>query len=183
MRRRVFLQQLLGLGCVGSTAAMSGCGSIFHNERVHQPHSRDIDWKIAALNGLGLAFFFVPGVVAFVVDFYTGAIYLPPPCSPRSVASEANSNPVDPAQPPLGDTADWLRSGQTTTVPPLDLKPERIEEVVGEQLGRQISLHDADVRVSELPKLTGYVQQYRRHRHDPSFGVTSQAFFRNGLAG
>ena len=45
---------------------------------VHQPHSRDLDWKMVACNGLGLAFFFVPGVIAFAVDFYTGAIYLPP---------------------------------------------------------------------------------------------------------
>lgn len=57
---------------------MTGCGTMFHNERVGQPHSRDIDWKVAGLNGLGLALFFVPGVVAFAVDFYTGAIYLPP---------------------------------------------------------------------------------------------------------
>lgn len=32
---------------------------------------------VAALNAVGLLFFFVPGVVAFGVDFMTGAIYLP----------------------------------------------------------------------------------------------------------
>jgi hypothetical protein len=48
-----------------------------HHERVGQPHSQQIDWKIAALNGLGMLLFFVPGAAAFAVDFYTGAIYLP----------------------------------------------------------------------------------------------------------
>lgn len=37
-----------------------------------------IDWKIAALDGLGLLFFFIPGVIAFAVDFHNGTIYLPP---------------------------------------------------------------------------------------------------------
>ena len=78
MRRREFLSQLAGWGWAVGTIGISGCGTVLHNERVGQPHSRDIDWKVAGLNGLGLAFFFVPGVIAFAVDFYTGAIYLPP---------------------------------------------------------------------------------------------------------
>jgi hypothetical protein len=72
VQRREFL--VVALCSSGS----GGCGWLLHPERCGQPHSRDIDWKIAALDGLGLLLFFVPGVVAFVVDFYTGAIYLPP---------------------------------------------------------------------------------------------------------
>ena len=48
-----------------------------HPERRGQPHSNQIDWRVAALGGFGLILFFVPGIVAFAVDFYTGAIYLP----------------------------------------------------------------------------------------------------------
>ena len=36
-----------------------------------------LDPGIVLLDGLGLLLFFVPGVIAFAVDFATGAIYLP----------------------------------------------------------------------------------------------------------
>src|SRR5688572_1310101 len=78
MNRRDFMARTVATGVLGTTCGTIGCGTIFHSERVGQPHSRDLDWKIVGLNSLGLIFFFVPGVVAFVVDFCTGAIYLPP---------------------------------------------------------------------------------------------------------
>ncbi len=90
MQRRRFLAYLAAEGCLGTLACtLSGCGTLLHHDRVGQPHSQQIDWKIAALNGLGMLFFFVPGVAAFAVDFYTGAIYLPsdeyyPPSYPPS---------------------------------------------------------------------------------------------------
>lgn len=46
-------------------------------ERRGQP-SGQLDWGVVLLDGIGLLLFFVPGVVAFAVDFATGAIYLPP---------------------------------------------------------------------------------------------------------
>src|SRR5262245_36313092 len=79
MNRREFMPRAIAAGLFGTGASCtSGCGTVFHSERVGQAHSRDLDWKIVGLNALGLIFFFVPGVVAFVVDFCTGAIYLPP---------------------------------------------------------------------------------------------------------
>jgi hypothetical protein len=81
MQRREFVAHLLGRGAVVAVSAgacfASGCGTVFYPERRYAPHSNQIDWKIAALDGLGLLLFFVPGVVAFAVDFVTGAIYLP----------------------------------------------------------------------------------------------------------
>jgi hypothetical protein len=55
-----------------------GCGTILHPERRHQPPGGGLDWGIVALDTLGLLLFFIPGVIAFAVDFTTGAIYLPP---------------------------------------------------------------------------------------------------------
>ncbi len=81
MQRRQFVTYVLERGVVvalgGAACSASGCGAIMHPERCGQPHSNQIDWKIAALDGLGLLLFFVPGVVAFAVDFCTGAIFLP----------------------------------------------------------------------------------------------------------
>ena len=72
--RRKFLQALLA-GCV--PPALTGCGTIFFPERRGQP-AGPLDWRIVALDALGLFFFFIPGIIAFAVDFTTGAIYLPP---------------------------------------------------------------------------------------------------------
>lgn len=70
--RREFLRWGLGSGMLGAV----GCGTILHPERRGQPAGK-LDWKIVALDGIGLLFFFVPGVIAFAVDFATGTIYLP----------------------------------------------------------------------------------------------------------
>jgi hypothetical protein len=71
--RRRFLQLTLsGLASCGC----AGCGTVLHPERRGQPGG-SLDWKIVALDAVGLLFFFVPGVIAFAVDFATGAIYLP----------------------------------------------------------------------------------------------------------
>ncbi len=55
---------------------LAGCGTVLYPERRGQVGGR-IDPGVAILDGLGLLLFFVPGVVAFGVDFTTGAIYLP----------------------------------------------------------------------------------------------------------
>ncbi|MBK1789810.1 polyribonucleotide nucleotidyltransferase [Persicirhabdus sediminis] len=52
------------------------CGTIIHPERRGQK-SGQLDPAVVALDAVGLLFFFIPGVVAFAVDFSTGAIYLP----------------------------------------------------------------------------------------------------------
>lgn len=96
MQRRTFVASAIGT-CL---YASSGCGTLLHPERRGQPHSHQIDWKVAALDGLGLILFFVPGVVAFAVDFYTGAIYLPD--GPTFVPATPSGPPGGPAYPPPG---------------------------------------------------------------------------------
>lgn len=61
---------------VGLIAQLSACGTILHPERKGQ-RSGQIDPKIAVFNAIGLLFFFIPGVIAFAVDFSNGTIYLP----------------------------------------------------------------------------------------------------------
>ncbi len=70
--RREFLLQ-----AAVTAVAASGCGTIFYPERRGQPAGL-LDWKVVALDTLGLLFFFIPGVIAFAVDFNNGTIYLPP---------------------------------------------------------------------------------------------------------
>ncbi len=170
MERRAFLQQLLVLG--GATSGLTGCGTILHHDRIHKSHSRDIDWKVAALNGLGLAFFFVPGVVAFVVDFYTGAIYLPPKHSGRGYAKEGETQPVAPF-----DTDEAIDNWKKVLVPPSELEPERIEQVIHEEAGDDISLNEPSARVSRLTNLKDLNRHRQLHSEDTEFGMTPETFF------
>lgn len=72
-RRRFFGLAVANASLIGST----GCGTIFYPERRGQPAGM-LDWKVVALDGIGLLLFFIPGVIAFAVDFNNGTIYLPP---------------------------------------------------------------------------------------------------------
>jgi len=55
----------------------SGCGTLMFSDRQGQSPGR-VDPNVVILDGIGLLLFLVPGLVAFAVDFSSGAIYLPP---------------------------------------------------------------------------------------------------------
>jgi hypothetical protein len=52
------------------------CGTLLYPERRGQKSGR-IDPAVAIMDGLGCLLFVIPGLIAFAVDFATGAIYLP----------------------------------------------------------------------------------------------------------
>lgn len=56
---------------------MTACGTIFFPDRRGQIEGK-IDPVVAALDAVGLLFYVIPGLIAFGVDFATGAIYLEP---------------------------------------------------------------------------------------------------------
>ena len=62
--------------CVVLMIQLVGCGTILYPERKGQKAGR-IDMGVAILDGIGLLFFLIPGVIAFAVDFNNGTIYLP----------------------------------------------------------------------------------------------------------
>ena len=203
MLRREFMSRLVGWGCVGGTACCAaGCGTLMHSERRGQPRSNDIDWNIAALDGLGLVLFFVPGVVAFAVDFYTGAIYLPagpeqsfPEYVPGSQQAPSAISHQSPAVLPATPNANYSVSPppaeqqgparqdlgsvdlERLTVPRDELRLQRIEQVVTNHLGRLVSLSDSHARVSRLSRLDRFAGQCHRHRTDRTFGHRMQTFF------
>ncbi len=111
---------------------MASCGSLIHPDRVGRPHGRRIDPAIVLLDGLGLLCFFVPGVIAFAVDFGTGAIWLPPG---TYGATEQRDG--------------W----HVVRVPPEELTDERIEAVVSGHVGRPIRLSDESLRIERLRSL------------------------------
>lgn len=55
---------------------LAACGTLFYPDRRGQIEGK-IDPVVAALNAIGILFFVIPGLIAFGIDFATGAIYLP----------------------------------------------------------------------------------------------------------
>lgn len=55
---------------------LAGCGTIIYPERRGQAGGK-IDPAVVIMDGIGLLFWVIPGLVAFAVDFATGAIYSP----------------------------------------------------------------------------------------------------------
>jgi hypothetical protein len=55
---------------------MTACGSIFFPDRRGQIDGK-VDPLVIGLDAIGLLFYIIPGLIAFGVDFATGAIYLP----------------------------------------------------------------------------------------------------------
>ncbi len=71
---RALTTRLLILALAASVAA---CGTIIHPERQNQRASGNLDVGIVILDGIGLFFFIIPGVIAYAVDFSNHTIYLP----------------------------------------------------------------------------------------------------------
>jgi hypothetical protein len=142
--------------------------------------------------------------VAFVVDFYTGAIYLPaehacppgphpaplPGYPPPGYPAPEYTLPPDASQPsyplllpappqaayesPQPWEAGCRPQLARVVVPREELTPARIEQVVSRHTGRPIVLAGSQTRLSPLPALDQYPEQCRRHRSDGHFGFGIQ---------
>jgi len=74
--RPLFARLVVAALLVAIAFGASGCGTILYPERKGQPAGY-LDGGVVLLDAIGLFFFVIPGVIAFAVDFSTGAIYLP----------------------------------------------------------------------------------------------------------
>jgi hypothetical protein len=134
LSRRSFVQMC----AAGAFSVVAGCGMILHPERRGQPPGGGLDWSIVALDGVGLLLFFIPGVIAFAVDFATGAIYLPPPG--------------------YGDAGRPATDVQLVEVqvPPAELTPQRVEQVASQHSGREVRLTAGRYVTAPLAKLADF---------------------------
>jgi hypothetical protein len=73
-RRRLRLRALL---CAAPLVHLCGCGTLISPNRHGQARGGQMDPAVVVMDGVLLLLFIVPGLVAFVIDFHTGAIYLP----------------------------------------------------------------------------------------------------------
>lgn len=127
--RTSFLSRRQWLAATLVAVQQSGCGTIFWPERRGQP-AGPLDLKVVALDAVGLLFFFVPGVIAFAVDFATGAIYLPPGQHASTTDSKSR----------------WKRFPTATKQP----DPNEIEQVVYAHSGKSIRLQPGTYQVGRM---------------------------------
>ncbi|WP_339530256.1 polyribonucleotide nucleotidyltransferase [Pseudomonas mucidolens] len=74
---RIASRVIGGVLAITLLSQLTACGSIFYPDRRGQIDGK-IDPTIAVLDALGLLFYVIPGLIAFGVDFATGAIYFAP---------------------------------------------------------------------------------------------------------
>ena len=90
-------------------------------------HPHQVEYRL----GVGLLLFLVPGIIAFVVDFTTGAIYLPPSSADASLEQSPEGIVIIPSD-----------------VTQLDKK--QIETLLKEHTGISIDVYDEPVKVKRL---------------------------------
>lgn len=103
---------------------LSACGVIIYPERKGQK-SGQLDIGVVALDAIGLLFFFIPGIIAFAVDFSTGTIYLP------GGSASVGSDDVNVVK---------IKG---------DVTHEKIEKVILEQTGKKVRLDSSQVHSRE----------------------------------
>lgn len=139
LSRRQFVEQLLILAAPG---AAIGCGTVLHPERRGQA-AGPLDWKIVALDAVGLLFFFVPGVIAFAVDFNNGTIYLP----------EHQAQTAEPSR--KLHTRQLQREQSLVT---------ELETTVSEHLQREITLAPGQYQTEPLTEVADFWPVYDRYQ-------------------
>ena len=82
-----------GLIVAALLTQLTACGTLFFPDRRGQIEGR-IDPVVAGLNAIGILFYVIPGLIAFGIDFATGAIYLPDGQTAQ-IAPEDLQNVVD----------------------------------------------------------------------------------------
>ncbi|WP_417747060.1 hypothetical protein [Rosistilla oblonga] len=129
-RRRFLIKASLSL----AATTLPGCGTIFFPERVGQPRGGPIDWKVVALDGVGLLLFVVPGIVAFAVDFYNGTIFLP----------SYNYSQIE------SQRTDELLAVE---IEKSDISQEKIEAIVSKHVDQEVELSAGKYRANPLPSM------------------------------
>jgi len=85
-----------------------GCGTILHPERKGQKSGR-LDVGIVVLDAIGLLFFFIPGIIAFAVDFSNGTIYLPGTASNSLNPKNIRQVKFDPKQSSIASIGETIK--------------------------------------------------------------------------
>ena len=119
---------------------ITACGTIMYPERKGQVGGK-IDAGVAVLDGIGLLFFIIPGVIAFAVDFSNGTIYLPP--GKNSLLEKTDSKNLN-----------------AFNIDRDKMNPQDIESIVSKNTGINFDMEDQRIQVFELNNITEFMPKY-----------------------
>ena len=126
---------------------LAGCGTLLYPERRGQVAGR-LDVGVVVLDGIGLLFFLIPGIIAFAVDFGNGCIYLPRPLyrAPVVVGTQAELRVIkfDPKHTSLA----------------------QIEQIIKAQTGYTVHLAQGDVRTVRLKSKHDMMEHFAQAAED-----------------
>ena len=108
---------------------LASCGTIMYPERKGQRDGR-LDIGVVLLDGIGLLFFIIPGVIAYAVDFTNGTIYLPGTH--------------------LGKTGLERHELKTVKFDAKKYTPDSLEQIIREETGYGFSWQDKRLRAVKL---------------------------------
>ena len=123
--------------CAVLILQLAGCGTIMYPERKGQKSGK-IDAGVAILDGIGLLFFLIPGIIAFAVDFNNGTIYLP----------GTAKNSLDP------------NNIKQVKFDPKQSSPASIERIIKEQTGQAVRWNQPDMQISKLGSTDDMIVQF-----------------------
>ena len=105
---------------LAAALSLAGCGTLLYPDR-HGQRGGYVDPAVVLLDGALLLLYVIPGLIAFGIDFHTGAIYLPA-----------------------------RRHGAVIEVPPEELDAARIREVVRAHTGVDVAPEDPRLQVERI---------------------------------
>ena len=143
------------LVCSAMVLQLVSCGTLLYPERRGQ-RSGELDVAVVLMDGIGLFFFIIPGVIAYAVDISTGAIYLPPGQSRGRLRwSDADGELL------------VLNVGRAR------LNPDTLSAIVTARTGHLIRLDDPNLIIKKADKSVNIADELKRlsQIYVPSAGV------------
>ena len=137
LTRRKFVATSL---CSVIGIATTGCGTLLYDERIGQPRGGidDVDWTVAGMNSIGLVFFFVPGVIAFAIDYYNGTLFYPPEYCGELKTKQLNS----------------------IALPTEKISVAAVESLISDEVGTKVSLRRDGVVTRNLRSIKQFWKTY-----------------------
>lgn len=141
-------------------AAATGCGTLMHPERVGQTRRGNVDWTVVGLDAIGLCFFFIPGIIAFAVDFGNGAMFFP--AEPDAPATATGPTPqVQPASTTQASTDAEPRL-RSVPLPAGELTLWDLAQIASRETGQPIELEQGKYQTEPLESLDDFWEVERR---------------------
>jgi hypothetical protein len=131
------VKTLYVLVCAVLIFQLVGCGTLMYPERRGQKSGR-IDAGVAVLDGIGLLFFIIPGIIAYAVDFSNGTIYLP----------GTTRGSLD------------LKNIKQVKFDPKHYTNATIEKIIQEETGYAVKLNQDNMKISRLKSIDDMMMRF-----------------------